>query len=172
MARETWTGELEQSWVYLIHRSFSWAVLGAAVWAWLLTKRHRVGGPGRVEKVAVGIVISQMVLGVVMAQIHIYSWVQVLHVGLAAILLAFVWLWRFGLSACEVNQEYAMPHGLIDSVFHDPFRDLWIKPRMGGFSVGNGLADGRGGCRMAGVLNEVEPVAFAWLRSVLPVRAR
>ncbi len=45
-----------------------------------------------------GIVISQMVLGVVMAQIHICSWVKVLHVGLAAILLAFVWLWRFGLS--------------------------------------------------------------------------
>jgi heme a synthase len=36
---------------------------------------------------------------VVMAQIHIFSWVQVLHVGLAAVLLAFVWLWRFGLSA-------------------------------------------------------------------------
>lgn len=101
VARETWTGELEQSWVYLIHRSFSWVVLGAAVWAWLLTKRHRVGGPGRVEKVAVGIVIAQMVLGVVMSQIHIYSWVQVLHVGLAAILLTFVWLWRFGLSRAK-----------------------------------------------------------------------
>jgi cytochrome c oxidase assembly protein subunit 15 len=102
VARETWTGELERSWVYLIHRSFSWAVLAAAVWAWLLTRRHRIGGPGRVEKVAVGIVIAQMVLGVVMAQIHIYSWVQVLHVGLAAILLAFVWLWRFGISRQSV----------------------------------------------------------------------
>lgn len=96
--RSTWIGELEESWVYLAHRSFSWVVLGAAVWAWLLTKQHRIGGPGRVERVAVGIVIAQMVLGVVMAQVHIYSWVQVLHVGLAAILLAFVWLWRFGLS--------------------------------------------------------------------------
>jgi heme a synthase len=96
--RSTWIGELEDAWVYVIHRSFSWAVLGTAVWAWRLTRRHRIGGPGRVERVVVGIVLAQMVLGVVMAQIHIHSWVQVLHVGLAAILLAFVWLWRFGLS--------------------------------------------------------------------------
>jgi hypothetical protein len=32
-----------------------------------------------------------------MARIHIYSWVQVLHVGLAAVLLSLVWLWLFGL---------------------------------------------------------------------------
>jgi hypothetical protein len=44
-----------------------------------------------------------MVLGLVMSQIHIYSWVQVLHVGLAAVLLSFLWLWLFGLSRpkCE-----------------------------------------------------------------------
>lgn len=97
-ARATWARELEGSWKYLVHRSFSWVVLGTTLWAWLLTQRHRSGRSGRVEKVVLGIVLSQMVLGVVMAQIHIYSWVQVLHVGLAAILLTFVWLWRFGLS--------------------------------------------------------------------------
>ena len=96
--RATWASELEGSWKYLVHRSFSWVVLGITLWAWVLTKRHRSGGSGRVEKVVLGMVLSQMVLGVVMAQIHIYSWVQVLHVGLAAILLTFVWLWRFGLS--------------------------------------------------------------------------
>jgi cytochrome c oxidase assembly protein subunit 15 len=96
--RSTWIAELEQSWVYLFHRSFSWVVLAATVWAWLLTKRHREGGPGKVEKVVLGIVIAQMVFGLVMAQVHIYSWVQVLHVGLSAILLTFVWLWTFGLS--------------------------------------------------------------------------
>jgi len=82
-----------------VHRSFSWAVLGVTIRAWLLTRRHRTGGAGIVELVVLGIVLSQMVLGVVMAQVHIYSWVQVLHVGLAAILLTFVWLWRFGLSS-------------------------------------------------------------------------
>ena len=95
--RSTWATELEGSWKYLAHRSFSWLVLGFSVQAWVLTSRHRVGGPGRVEKIVLGIVLAQMGLGLVMAQIHIYSWVQVLHVGLAAILLAFVWLWCFGL---------------------------------------------------------------------------
>ena len=101
--RATWAQELEESWKYVIHRSFSWVVLGTTVWAWLLTKRHRSGGAGTVEKVVMGIVISQMVLGVVMAQIHIYAWVQVLHVGLAAILLTFVWLWRFGLTGARTR---------------------------------------------------------------------
>ncbi len=96
--RSTWTGALERAVVYLVHRSFSWAVLGTAGWAWILTRRHRIGGPGRVERVVVGIVFAQMVLGFLMAQFHIYAWVQVLHVGLAASLLAFVWLWRFGLT--------------------------------------------------------------------------
>jgi len=100
--RSTWIQELEHSWVYLIHRSFSWAVLLFALWAWQLTKKLRVGGPTVVEKTVLGIVIAQMVLGVTMAQIHIYAWVQVLHVGLAAVLLAFVWLWRFGLAEEKV----------------------------------------------------------------------
>jgi cytochrome c oxidase assembly protein subunit 15 len=82
----------------LFHRSFSWVVLAGTLLAFVLAKRHRIGGTGVVERVVLGIVLAQMLLGVVMAQVHIYSWVQVLHVGLAAILLTFVWLWRFGLS--------------------------------------------------------------------------
>lgn len=96
--RETWITELEQSWIYLAHRSFSWVVLAITLWAWLLTRRYREGGAGKVEHVVFAIVLAQMVLGLVMAQIHIYSWVQVLHVGLAAVLLSFVWLWLFGLT--------------------------------------------------------------------------
>lgn len=98
VARELWRGELEKSWLYLAHRSFSWAVLFAMIWAWLLAKRFRKGGPGKVERFSGLIVLTQMVLGVVMSQMHVFSWVQVLHVGLAAVLLTLVWLWRFGLS--------------------------------------------------------------------------
>ena len=97
--RSTWIGELEQSWKYLAHRSFSWVVFAAVIWAWVLTGRHRASGPGWVERSVLGIVLAQMVLGLVMAQIHIYSWVQVLHVGLAAVLLSLTWLWWFGLYA-------------------------------------------------------------------------
>lgn len=102
--RASWARELEGSWKYLVHRSFSWGVLGLAAWAWVMTKRHREGGAGRVERVVLGIVLAQMVLGLVMAQVHIYSWVQVLHVGLAALLLTFVWLWRFGLSRAPLQR--------------------------------------------------------------------
>lgn len=96
--RALWIGELESQWKYLLHRSFSWAVLAASLWAWILTWQHREGGAGRVERVVMSIVLMQMLFGLVMSQVHIYSGVQVLHVGLAAVLLTFVWLWRFGVS--------------------------------------------------------------------------
>jgi len=92
--RAEWIGELEHRWIYLIHRSFSWAVLAASLWAFLIAKRH--GSAGRVGTVVLGIVLTQMVLGLIMSQVHLYAWVQVLHVGLAAVLLSFTWLWLFG----------------------------------------------------------------------------
>ena len=96
--RATWIAELEGSWKYLFHRSFSWVILCGTLWAWWLASKHCDGGTGWVERTVLGIVLVQMILGLVMAQVHIYSWVQVLHVGLAAVLLTFTWLWRFGLS--------------------------------------------------------------------------
>ena len=102
--RSTWIGELEASWIYLFHRSFSWVVFGATIWAWKITTRHHAQGVGKVEWGVLSIVAIQMLLGLVMAQVHIYSWVQVLHVGLAAVLLTLVWLWWFGLSRKPANQ--------------------------------------------------------------------
>lgn len=97
-ARDLWIDELEQAAVYLFHRSFSWAVLAASIWAYWMSERFREGGAGRVEKAATGIVLIQMVLGMVMSQVHIYQWVQVVHVGLAAVLLSLVILWWLGLT--------------------------------------------------------------------------
>lgn len=99
MPREKWIHELEDSWMYLFHRSFSWVILLLTVWAWWISRKFRIGGVGKVEHAVHAIVWLQMLLGLVMAQIHIYSWVQVLHVGLAAIMLTLIWLWRFGLSS-------------------------------------------------------------------------
>ncbi len=96
--RETWITELEQSWLYLFHRSFSWVVLVVAWWCWWRARKSAEGGPGRIGHGVFGIVVAQMVLGLVMSQWHIYAWVQVLHVGLSAVLLTLVWLWSFGLS--------------------------------------------------------------------------
>ncbi len=95
--REQWIAQLEDNWKYLAHRTFAWVVLGVTGWAWWLSRRHRAGGPGPVERTVLGIVLIQMVLGLVMSQIRIFEWVQVAHVGLAAVLLAVLWLWFFGL---------------------------------------------------------------------------
>ncbi|MGJ8644246.1 MAG: COX15/CtaA family protein [Luteolibacter sp.] len=91
--RETWIAELEESAIYLIHRSFSWLILVIAVWAYFSAKQHQHDGTTPTQKGVIAIVFAQMTLGVVMSQVHIYSWVQVLHVGLAAILLALVYRW-------------------------------------------------------------------------------
>jgi cytochrome c oxidase assembly protein subunit 15 len=91
--RETWIGELEGSVIYTIHRSFSWVILLATLFAFIQAKRNQPGGATPSQVGVLVIVFSQMILGLIMAQVHIYSWVQVLHVGLAAILLVLVFRW-------------------------------------------------------------------------------
>ena len=91
--RETWITELESSVVYLLHRSFSWLILLLAVWAYHLVRKHQKTPPSPTQYASLAIVIAQMLLGLIMAQIHIHSWVQLLHVGLAAILLSLVFRW-------------------------------------------------------------------------------
>jgi cytochrome c oxidase assembly protein subunit 15 len=91
--RETWIHELESTFIYLFHRSFSWMILILTVIAFQIARKTQKGGATLIQQSVLGIVLSQMLLGLIMAQIHIYSWVQVLHVGLAAILLCLVFLW-------------------------------------------------------------------------------
>lgn len=97
--RSEWGDALESSWLYLTHRSFSWLILLVTVYAWRLSSRHRTTLMHLAEKLVAGIVLMQMVLGVVMSQIHIYGWVQVLHVGLAAFLISGNFFWLLGLCA-------------------------------------------------------------------------
>ena len=86
--REMWISELEQSGLYLAHRSFP-GNSGRHTPRILADPEGDGGGrPGR--QVVMAMVLVQMLLGVVMAQVHIYAAVQVLHVGLAAVLLSGV----------------------------------------------------------------------------------
>lgn len=91
--RETWIGELEATWLYLFHRSFSWLILILTISAFWIARKNQSNGATGIQYAVLAIVFSQMFLGLIMAQIHIYSWVQILHVGLAAILLALVFFW-------------------------------------------------------------------------------
>lgn len=103
--REEWIGELEQTWVYVIHRSFSWLILVAVCVAWWLTREHSGGRPGKAATVTLAIVGVQMVLGLIMARLHIHPVSQVLHVGLAGILLASCVFWICGLAGRGLAQE-------------------------------------------------------------------
>ncbi|MFK7851560.1 MAG: heme A synthase [Akkermansiaceae bacterium] len=90
LPRDAWIEKLETSVIYLTHRSFSWLILVLTVWAFVLGRRS---GSTPVQYASLAIVITQMFLGLLMAQVHIYSWVQVSHVGLAAIQLSLVFRW-------------------------------------------------------------------------------
>ncbi len=97
--RASWIVELEESTVYLVHRSFSWIIVLGTLAAWSLTRRETGGRPGRAATLALALVGIQMVLGLIMAQFHVHEVAQVLHVGLAAILLAAVVHWLLTLTA-------------------------------------------------------------------------
>lgn len=92
--RGEWIDELEATKVYLIHRSFSWAILVAGIWGWHVARR--LGRPGRVAIAVMAVIFAQMVLGLIMAQVHIHAVAQVLHVGLSGILVTLTTLWLCG----------------------------------------------------------------------------
>lgn len=101
LPRQQWNDQLEHSWLYVSHRSFSWVIFALTAWAFLLSRKQQMGAFCLPGKIVVVIVALQMILGLIMSQVHIYGWVQVLHVGLAAILLAANLGWLLGVSGAE-----------------------------------------------------------------------
>ncbi|MFC0016899.1 COX15/CtaA family protein [Roseibacillus persicicus] len=89
--RSQWIWELEQSAVYLVHRSFSWLIvilMGVVGW-----KTWKLGIFEKRAKLMTGLVFAMMVMGVILAQVGVYPWVQVLHVGVAAIMVTLLCDW-------------------------------------------------------------------------------
>jgi cytochrome c oxidase assembly protein subunit 15 len=93
--RIAWTAELEGSGVYLVHRSFSWLLVALALWFWW-RGRVLLRTFGWLEIGVVGLVGSQMVLGIVLAHVGVLPVAQVLHVGLSSLLVSGLWLWLLG----------------------------------------------------------------------------
>ncbi len=93
--RAQWVGELELSWVYLIHRSFSWFIVGLVVlWVWQVWRV--LGRVGWLEWGVVAIVFAQMLLGLILAHVGIVPTAQVLHIGLSSLLVSGLFLWLLG----------------------------------------------------------------------------
>ena len=91
--RIEWSAELENTWMYLVHRSFSWAVLCATLVFYWGSRNFRLGGAGWHEKTILGIVSAQMFLGLILSQFGIHQIVQVLHIGLSAVLVTVFFHW-------------------------------------------------------------------------------
>lgn len=90
-ARASWIWELEQSVVYLVHRSFSWLIVVLMAVIFWKAKKLQI-----VEKHAITmsiLVISMMIMGVVLAQVGVFPWVQILHVGAASIMVTVLCDW-------------------------------------------------------------------------------
>jgi heme a synthase len=105
--RSEWIYELEHTWVYIIHRSFSWVILGVSFWWFMLGKSYRIGGVKWPEILVLSMVLSQMVLGIILSNVGILRVVQVLHIGLSSLLVCgmFVWLLTaFGKQLGEQNE--------------------------------------------------------------------
>lgn len=100
--RSEWVGELEQSVTYLIHRSGSWAILLVAVYFFIQARHAKTGAPW-VERVVLGTVLAQMFLGLLLSQVGILPFAQVLHVGLSSILVSALLLWL--LAAYRADQQ-------------------------------------------------------------------
>ena len=93
--RSQWVTELEQTWVYLVHRSFSWLILGVAIWYGVDAKKA-LGRLRWLEWSIIGLVLAQMVLGIVLAHVGIVRVAQVLHIGLSSLLVSGLFLWLLG----------------------------------------------------------------------------
>jgi cytochrome c oxidase assembly protein subunit 15 len=92
LARSEWLGQLSATWIYKIHRTFSWSLLltSGLMLAWSGDQR-RAGA--REPKLIFALVILMMLMGVILGHISIFAVVQVAHVGTTAVLLALTWHW-------------------------------------------------------------------------------
>ncbi|TDU80987.1 cytochrome c oxidase assembly protein subunit 15 [Prosthecobacter fusiformis] len=95
--RSQWVIELENSWVYLVHRSFSWLILVAGI-AFLQLSRKHLTRAGWLEWSIISLIFSQMILGIVLAHVGIVGIAQVLHIGLSSLLVSALFLWLLGSS--------------------------------------------------------------------------
>ncbi len=103
--RASWANELERTSLYLFHRSFSWAILILNIGLLYIVCFEERRKLNRVEILFSTIVFIQMFLGIVMSHFAIYRWVQVLHVGLASVMISLLVLWNLGARKREITYK-------------------------------------------------------------------
>ncbi len=103
-ARPQWISEVETHAVYLIHRSFSWLIFFGAVYLFWKSNWR-----GAIPTLSMALVASLMVMGLVLSQIGIVAIVQILHVGVAAILIATLFHWWLAAPRCGRDSAISSP---------------------------------------------------------------
>ncbi|MDF1752340.1 MAG: COX15/CtaA family protein [Verrucomicrobiales bacterium] len=94
--RASWIGEIEKTGIFLVHRSFSWFIVILSIAAYIQARKQkiqdwRVGG-------TLGLVLTMMVMGVILGHVAILPVVQVLHVGVAALMVTVIFSWMLRLT--------------------------------------------------------------------------
>lgn len=92
LAREDWIEQLETTLIYKLHRSFSWTLLITSSLMLYWTRKLSIAEL-KEPKLIFAMVIAMMLMGVVLAHVAILQFVQVLHVGTTAVMLAVTWHW-------------------------------------------------------------------------------
>ena len=91
--RAEWHETLESSTVYLVHRSFSWVILISALLFFWGSRGISGLMAAHCRWIVFSIVLAQMILGILMSHVSVHPVVQVLHIGLSALLvIALFWL--------------------------------------------------------------------------------
>jgi len=90
--RAEWSSQLHQMGAYYFHRAFSWSVLvGVIIFIWSIKKAR--GSFTILEGSMIFMVFALMIMGIILGHIGILPWIQVLHVGVAALLFYAVTYW-------------------------------------------------------------------------------
>jgi len=87
-SRPQWIDQIRDSWWFLIHRSFSWSILLVALYlGW------KCQWQGRIPRLVLAVVFVLMIMGIILSYAGIHAVTQVLHVGLAAVLISATFYW-------------------------------------------------------------------------------
>ena len=90
--REKWGDELGATIIFKVHRSFSWSLLLTSGLLFFWGARDRDWKTSEPQLI-LAMVVAMMLMGIILGHVSIYPVVQVLHVGMTAVLLAVSWHW-------------------------------------------------------------------------------
>ena len=103
--RSAWIGMLE-SWMYPVHRSFSWVVVAVTAWFWWVNRKNNVTRSLRVlSNIVVKLVLLQILLGVGLEWLDMPGVLQVLHLVGVALLICSVFLYILMVGFSRTKKE-------------------------------------------------------------------